>query len=54
MEVAVEVKVLVEVTVGVEVEVKVDMPGLKGPEVERLYAEGRAWLEGSATDGRPR
>jgi hypothetical protein len=34
-------------------QVKVDMPGLKGPEVERLYAQGRAWLEGAATDGRP-
>lgn len=29
------------------------MPGLKGPEVERLYAEGRAWLEGSARPGEP-
>jgi hypothetical protein len=28
--------------------VKRDMPGLKGPEVEALYAEGRAWLAGSA------
>jgi hypothetical protein len=26
--------------------VKPDMPGLKGPEVEALYAKGRAWLEG--------
>ena len=26
--------------------VKTDMPGLKGPEVEALYAKGRAWLEG--------
>jgi hypothetical protein len=26
--------------------VKTDMPGLKGPEVQRLYARGRAWLEG--------
>ena len=26
--------------------VKRDMPGLKGPEVEALYARGRAWLEG--------
>ena len=33
--------------------VKVNMPGLKGPEVERLYAEGKAWLEGSATAGQP-
>jgi SnoaL-like domain len=27
------------------------LPGLRGPEVERLYAEGRAWLAGSATPG---
>ena len=26
--------------------VKTDMPGLKGPEVEALYARGRAWLDG--------
>jgi hypothetical protein len=26
--------------------VKPDMPGLKGPEVDALYARGRAWLEG--------
>jgi SnoaL-like domain len=26
--------------------VKPDMPGLKGPEVEALYARGHAWLEG--------
>ena len=26
--------------------VKRDMPGLKGPEVEALYARGAAWLEG--------
>ena len=25
--------------------VKLDMPGLKGPEVEALYARGRKWLE---------
>jgi len=29
------------------------MPGLKGPEVEKLYREGNAWLEGSATPGQP-
>ena len=28
-------------------QVKRDMPGLKGPEVEALYARGAAWLEGS-------
>jgi hypothetical protein len=27
--------------------VKPDMPGLRGPEVERLYASGRAWLAGA-------
>jgi hypothetical protein len=26
--------------------VKKDMPGLKGPEVEALYARGKTWLEG--------
>jgi hypothetical protein len=26
--------------------VKPDMPGLKGPEVQALYAKGRAWLDG--------
>jgi hypothetical protein len=29
-------------------EVKRDMPGLKGAEVEALYARGRAWLSGAA------
>ena len=29
------------------------MPGLKGPEVEKLYAEGKAWLEGSSRPGQP-
>jgi hypothetical protein len=28
-------------------EVKPDMPGLKGPEVEALYARGKSWLEGA-------
>ena len=34
--------------------VKPDMPGLRGPEVERLYASGRAWLDGAPAprDGR--
>jgi hypothetical protein len=31
---------------GIGFEVKPDMPGLKGPEVERLYERGRAWLAG--------
>ena len=29
------------------------MPGLKGPEVEKLYAEGAAWLAGAPTPGEP-
>jgi hypothetical protein len=29
------------------------MPGLKGPEIEKLYAEGAAWLAGSSTPGEP-
>jgi hypothetical protein len=29
------------------------LPGLRGPEVEQLYAEGRAWLEGAARPGSP-
>jgi hypothetical protein len=31
--------------------VKLGLPGLRGPEVERLYAEGRDWLGGSAEPG---
>jgi hypothetical protein len=30
--------------------VKRDMPGLKGPEVQALYARGRAWLAGSGIE----
>ena len=33
--------------------VKMDLPGLRGREVEKLYAEGKAWLAGSATPGAP-
>jgi len=33
--------------------VRLGLPGLRGPEVQRLYAEGRAWLDGSATPGEP-
>ena len=33
--------------------VKGDLPGLKGAAVEKLYEEGRAWLEGSARPGEP-
>jgi hypothetical protein len=32
---------------GVGYDVKRDMPGLRGPEVEALYARGAAWLEGA-------
>ena len=31
--------------------VKTGLPGLRGPAVEQLYAEGKAWLEGSARPG---
>ena len=34
-------------------EVKDGLPGLRGPAVETLYAEGRAWLAGSPTAGTP-
>jgi hypothetical protein len=30
--------------------IKTDMPGLKGPEVERLYARGKTWLAGGSPD----
>ena len=36
--------------------IKLDLPQLKGHVVERLYAQGRAWLEGAASpfpDGKP-
>jgi hypothetical protein len=33
--------------------VKDGLPGLRGPSVEKLYAEGKAWLAGSATPGEP-
>jgi len=32
--------------------VKGDLPGLRGTVVERLYAEGRAWLMGAASPGK--
>jgi hypothetical protein len=32
--------------------VKPDMPGLKGPAVERLYRQGTAWLSGEALPAR--
>jgi hypothetical protein len=31
---------------GIGYKVKRDMPGLRGPEVEALYARGRKWLAG--------
>lgn len=31
-------------------DVKADMPGLKGPEVQALYARGAAWLDGDSLD----
>ena len=33
--------------------VKDDLPGLRGPVVQKLYAEGKAWLDGSPTPGVP-
>jgi hypothetical protein len=34
-------------------EVKQGLPGLRGPEVERLYSEGNDWLAGSKQPGVP-
>ena len=34
-------------------DVKTGLPGLRGPVVEQLYAEGKAWLAGSARPGKP-
>jgi hypothetical protein len=33
--------------------VKRGLPGLRGPEVEKLYREGQAWLAGSGIPGEP-
>ena len=33
--------------------IKGNLPGLRGPAVETLYAEGHAWLNGSPTPGEP-
>jgi len=33
--------------------VKNNLPGLRGPGVEKLYNEGKAWLAGSAKPGEP-
>jgi hypothetical protein len=35
---------------GIGYDVKVNMPGLKGPEVEALYARGHTWLGGGPAD----
>jgi len=32
---------------------KFALPGLRGPSVEKLYAEGKGWLQGSAKPGEP-
>jgi hypothetical protein len=29
------------------------LPALKGPEIDKLYTDGAAWLAGAATPGRP-
>ena len=33
--------------------VRLGLPGVRGPEVAKLYAEGAAWLTGSARPGEP-
>lgn len=33
--------------------VRLGLPGVRGPEVAKLYAEGKAWLEGAPTPGEP-
>jgi hypothetical protein len=33
--------------------VRLGLPGLRGPEVAKLYAEGAAWLAGSPQPGAP-
>jgi len=33
--------------------VRLGLPGLRGPEVQKLYTEGAAWLAGSARPGEP-
>ena len=38
---------LAYIQTGIGYQVKMDMPKLTGPEVERLYARGRAWLSGA-------
>jgi hypothetical protein len=33
--------------------VRLGLPGLRGPEVQKLYSEGQAWLVGAPTPGEP-
>ena len=33
--------------------IKGDLPGLRGPAVEKLYSEGQDWLKGSPRPGEP-
>jgi len=33
---------------GIGYQVKTDMPGLRGPQIEALYARGKRWLDGGA------
>ena len=33
--------------------VRLGLPGLRGPEVQKLYAEGKAWLAGAPSPGEP-
>jgi hypothetical protein len=41
---------LADLQTGLGFQVKPDMPGLKGPEVEALYASGARWLAGENLD----
>jgi SnoaL-like domain len=41
---------LAYIQTGIGYTVKTDMPGLRGPAVEALYARGRGWLEGRPAD----
>jgi hypothetical protein len=34
-------------------DVRLGLPGLRGPEVAKLYTEGKAWLEGAPNPGEP-
>ena len=34
-------------------QVKLGLPGLRGAAIEKLYAEGKAWLAGATTPGEP-